>query len=518
MSERKSVLFAASEVAPFAKTGGLADVLGYLPRALARRGHRCAVIMPLYNSVRAASLSLEPLAHQFTVPIGLKQISGRLWRSRVPLATRATGDQGEEEIDVPVFFVEQAGYFGRDDPAAGKGLYQYKLPVGSMQDYEDNAARFAFFSRAVLEAVPHLQFQPDIIHCNDWQTALIPVYLREQKPGFLEKPGFSLRTLFTIHNLAFQGMFSPAVMPLTGLDWRLYNWRQLEFHSQINYLKAGIVFADALSTVSPRYALEIQTPEYGCGLDGVLRQYQNKLVGIVNGVDYEVWNPDTDPNLAARYDVESVEEGKAACKAALQQRLGLPQRPKTPIIAVISRLTEQKGWDLIQATAVEWLSQDVQFVTLGMGEPAYHQFLVQLSERYRDKVAAAFAFDEALAHQMEAGADLFLMPSRFEPSGLNQLYSLRYGTVPLVRATGGLCDTVVDCTPTMLEAGTPTGFAFVEYTPAALLATLHRALWMYRSRKDQWRRLQQNGMRQDWSWDRRAEEYEALYARLITVR
>ena len=457
--------------------------------------------MPLYNSARSAPVPVEPTDHQFRIPIGTYHVSGRLWRSRLP------------DSEVPVYLVEQPGYFGRDDPAAGFGLYQYKLPAGgALVDYEDNAARFIFFCRAVLEAVPALDFRPDVLHLNDWQTALIPAYWREM---YASRPGYdSMGTLYTIHNLAYQGVFDPSVMPLTGFDWRLFNWQELEFHDRLNFMKAGIVFADLLSTVSPRYAVEIQTPEYGCLLDDVLRHHQDRLVGIVNGVDYQVWNPLQDSHLAANYDAATVAEGKAACKAALQRRLGLPERPGTPLVVTISRLTEQKGFDLIRASAAEWLGGDVQFAVLGVGDAVYHRFLGDLARRYPENVAAVLAFDEVLAHQMEAGGDLFLMPSRFEPSGLNQLYSLRYGTVPLVRATGGLADTVVDCTPKALADGTATGFVFAEYTAPALLATLHRALWVYRSQPETWRRLQRTGMQQDWSWDRRAVDYEALYQRM----
>jgi starch synthase len=507
------VLLAASEVVGFAKTGGLADVAGSLPRALARRGHECAVILPLYASACRAQVAPQPTEHTFTVVIGARSVSGRLWRSTLPGST------------IPVYLVGQAAYFERDDPAQGRGLYQWTTPRGDKQDYPDNCERFVFFCRAVLEALRLLDFWPDVLHANDWQTGLIPVYLREQygprssaarvESQRLPSAGYDrIRTLFTIHNIAYQGMFWHWDMNLTGLDWRLFNHEQLEFYGHLSLLKAGIVFADLLNTVSPSYAREIQTPYYGCGLHGVLAQRRDRLFGIVNGVDYEEWDPATDPRLPANFDADCVAVGKPACKRALQKRYGLSEEPTTPLLGMVARLVEQKGIELVLGAAAPLLEQGAQMVVLGEGNPAYHRGLLDLRARYPNRIGLTLSFDEPLAHQIEAGVDLFLMPSLYEPSGLNQLYSMKYGAVPVVRATGGLADTVVDCTPETLAAGTATGFSFLARTPEALLGTVQRALVLYRGEPEQWLRLVRTGMRQDWSWDRSAAEYERLYQKL----
>jgi starch synthase len=492
------LLLAASEVVPFAKTGGLADVAGSLPRALARRGWECAVVLPLYNSARACKLPLHHTDHSFTVPIGNRTVSGATWRATLP------------DSSVTAYLIEQPEYFERDDPAQGRGLYQFTLPGGQKRDYPDNCERFIFFCRAVLEVLRLLDYWPDVLHLNDWQTGLAPAYLREL---YRSQPGYDrIRTLFTIHNIAYQGQFWHWDMLLTGLDWRLFNYRQLEFYGQLNFLKAGIVFSDLISTVSPTYAKEIQTPYYGAGLDGVLAERRERLFGIVNGVDYSIWNPSRDPHIIANYDVDSVAERKPLCKAALQRRYGLTEQPTTPLLGMVARLVDQKGLDLVGKAAEPLLQQGVQLVLLGEGEATYHRMLLALRSRFPDRVGVVFGFDDALAHQIEAGADIFLMPSQFEPAGLNQLYSLKYGTVPVVRATGGLADTITDYTPQTAEAGTATGFCFVPYTPAALLRAIGRALELFRGAPDKWLALMHTGMRQDWSWDRIAGEYEKLYA------
>lgn len=496
----QKVLLAASEVVGFAKTGGLADVASSLPRALARRGNACTVVMPLYRAVRQGRHTLRPTDHRFTVPVGTRAVAGRLWTTTLP------------DSDVPVVLVEQPDYFERDDPALGQGLYQFTLPGGQKRDYADNCERFVFFSRAVLEALPLLDFWPDVLHLNDWQTGLVPVYLQEE---YRRRPGFGqVRTVFTIHNAAYQGLFWHWDMLLTGLGWHLFNYQQLEFYGRLNFLKAGIVFAHLITTVSPTYAREIQTEAYGCGLEGVLTERRDRLFGIVNGVDYREWDPATDPRLAATYDMTTYDRGKPLCKAALQRRFGLPVQPRTPVLGMVSRLVEQKGLSLLGRAAEAFLLDDVQMVVLGEGEASYHRMLEDLRARFPRKVGLTLGFDEALAHQIEAGADIYLMPSQFEPSGLNQLYSLRYGAVPVVRATGGLADTITDCAPETLAAGTATGFRFGPYTPGAFLEAVRRATETYRNQPDAWRRLVQAGMGQDWSWDRSAAEYERLYARL----
>jgi starch synthase len=500
------VLLAASEVVPFAKTGGLADVAGSLPRALAHRGHECAVLLPLYRSVRTGRIPIADTGHRLAVPVGGRLVAGGIWQARLP------------NSGVPVFLIEEVGYFERDDPARGRGLYQFTLPDGQKRDYPDNSERFVFFCRAILEAMNALDWWPDILHVNDWQTGLAPVYLNEvyrrHSDPVLRSRYEQVRTLFTLHNLAYQGVFWHLDMPLTGLDWRLFNHHHLEFYGNLNFLKGGIVFADLLNTVSPTYAREIQTPAHGHGLEGALAERRDRLFGIVNGVDYSVWNPARDPHIPGRYDVETVAEGKARCKAALQRRHQLPERPHTPLVGMIARLVDQKGLSLVGQVGDWLLQQDVQFVVLGEGDEHYHRMLRDLQARFPGRMGLTLAFDEPLAHQIEAGADLFLMPSQYEPAGLNQLYSLKYGTVPVVRATGGLADTVTDCTPETLAEGTATGFGFEPYTPTGLHGALERALDAYRNQPELWARLLRTGMQQDWSWERSAAEYEKLYERL----
>lgn len=495
-----NVLIAASEVVGFAKTGGLADVAGSLPAALARRGHRCAVILPLHRSARKASLT--PTEHAVTVPVGDRLVSGRLWRSSLP-------------GDVTAYLIEQNDYFDRDDPSVARGIYQFMGSDGSRRDYVDNCERFVFFNRAVLEVMPRLDFWPDVLHVNDWQTGLLPVYLREvydvRSDG--SAPYDRVRTLMTIHNMAFQGSFWHLDMPLAGLDWRLFTPEKVEFHNNLNFLKAGIVYADRINTVSPTYAQEIQTPYYGCGLQGVLYANRQRLSGIVNGVDYTAWDPRVDTHIAATYGPDDL-AGKRDCKRAIQSEMGLTEDPTAPLFGVVARLTDQKGVDLIGAVAPGLLDRGVQLAILGEGDRKYHQLFTVLAQRHPGRVGLTLGFSEPLAHRIEAGSDLFLMPSAYEPSGLNQLYSLRYGTPPLVRATGGLADTVVDTTPASMADGTATGFRFSAYSAAALWQTCLRAETMYREDQVGWKQLMRNGMMRDWSWDRSAAEYEALYRAL----
>jgi starch synthase len=499
-------LYVASEVTGFAKTGGLADVAAALPRALAERGHDCAVLMPLYRCIRTGPHELSPTGLNFAVPMANRLVSGSLWRTVLP----ASG--------VPLYLIEQPVFFERDDPATGAGLYQFQRPDGSRADYEDNCARFVFFSQAVLEAIRLLDFWPDVVHVNDWQTGLVPVYQKELCPHYPDasyRPRFAaLKTLLTIHNLAYQGLFWHLDMPTTGLPWRLFNYEKLEFYGKISFLKAGIVYADLLNTVSPTYSREIQTPYYGCGLQTVLAARRQDLFGIVNGVEERDWNPATDPYLAVNYNADTVSQGKAACKKALQQHFGLDADAATPLLAMVSRLAEQKGVDLVGEIAPTLLGKGVQLVVLGEGQAEYQAMLAALRSRFPTRMGLTLGQNEALAHRIEAGADIFLMPSRYEPCGLSQLYSLKYGTVPVVRATGGLCDTVVDATFERLGAGTATGFAFVAMTAEAFLEAVERALRLFRNQPEQWLRLVRTGMRQDWSWRRSAAEYERLYEKL----
>lgn len=483
-----NIVFASSEVAPFAKTGGLADVCGALPIELARLGHNVAVLTPAYRQVRASGLPIEPLGVKFDIPIGNKIVRGRLLRGQLPGS------------DVPIFFVEQDDYFDRPELYRSKG-----------EDYKDNCERYVFFCRAALESIRLLNLPVDVMHCHDWQTSLIPAYLHIE---YAHTHGYeNVASLLTIHNLGYQGIFWHWDMLLTGLDWKYFNWHQMEFYGKLNLLKTGLSFADWLTTVSPQYAKEIQTDPIGCGLDGVIRQRSELLTGIVNGVDYGVWNPATDPHLPAKYDVKNWQPGKAACKAELQRAMGLPENPRTPVVALIGRLADQKGWDLVLEVMRRWATDmDVQWVVLGTGENYYHEALGQLGHEFSQRVAVRLEFSDALAHQIEAGADIFLMPSRYEPCGLNQLYSLKYGTVPVVRAVGGLVDTVTDAAPEALAAGTATGFQFEAYNASVLEATLRRAVETYWQNPATWQQLVETGMKQDWSWTNSAQRYLEVYA------
>ncbi len=484
-----NILLATSEAVPFAKTGGLADVCGALPIELARLGHKPVVVMPAYRKVQYCRQPIKPLGIDFIIPIGSKTVTGHLQESALPGS------------DVPVYLIEQDQYFDRDELYSVDG-----------KDYIDNCERFVFFCRAALEAIRLLELEVDVLHANDWQTGLIPAYLKVE---YARKPGYErIAGLFTVHNMSYQGSFWHWDMLLTGLDWRYFNWRELEFHGKLNLLKTGLVFADSINTVSPRYAQEIQTAPLGCRLEGVLQHRRDVVSGIINGIDAKEWDPGSDPHLAANYDVNSVGEGKPVCKAALQKELGLPVKPDAPLIGLIGRLTDQKGCNLVVEVIQRWVGEnDAQWVVLGTGLPKYHKLFAMLTERFPAKVAARLEFSDLLAHRIEAGADIFLMPSRFEPCGLNQLYSLKYGAVPVVRATGGLADTIVGVGNSPAGAE-PNGFSFQEYSALALDETLRKACEMYRQ-PDQWRKLIETGMRQDWSWARSAREYVKLYEETV---
>jgi len=481
---------ASSEVAPFSKTGGLADVCGALPGALRHLGHNPVVLTPAYRQVLRSGVNLEPTGIQFDIPIGSKVVVGRLLSSRLP------------GTDVPVFFVDQPEYYDRAELYREKG-----------EDYKDNCERFVFFCRAVMEAIRLLELPVDVIHCNDWQTGLIPAY---QRIEYQFARGYEhIATLLTIHNMAYQGQFWHWDMLLTGLDWKYFSWRQMEFWGHLNLLKTGLVFANAISTVSARYAQEIQRDPLGCGLEGVLQQRREFLFGIMNGVDYSVWSPEIDPHLAAKYDVNTWREGKAACKAALQQELGLPVEPRTPLIGLVGRLADQKGWDLVANVMQRWVhSEYVQWVILGTGEPTYHSMIENLVRQRPDRVAARLGFSDALAHRIEAGADMFLMPSRYEPCGLNQLYSLKYGAVPIVRETGGLADSIVNASPENLAPGKANGFSFEAYDALAMENTLRRACSIYRGQSELWNTIVETGMRQDWSWEQSARRYVEVFEQI----
>lgn len=500
------VAVAASEVIGFAKTGGLADVCGALPVALEQLGHDVAVFMPMYDVVKRAG-NYQATGVTFSVPIGPHQITTTLFRSTLP------------HSKVPVYLIANPEYFERDNQAFGRGIYQFHGSDGLRKDYPDNSIRFLFFTRAVLEAFQHLGFWPDVLHANDWQTGLGPVLLREiyaQHPvRELAQRYQKIRSLFTIHNIAYQGNFWKHDLNAAQLNWKLFNYKQLEFHDTLSYLKGGIVFADRVNTVSPTYASEIQTPYYGYGMQSILQEHSDKLSGIVNGIDYINWDPATDPFLNAHFDSENILPGKADCKKSLQVELGLQVDNRAPLVGMIARLVSQKGLDLVLEAAWAMMDLGIQFAVLGEGDAQYHQGLTFLRDRYPNRIALQFGFSEKLAHRIESGADLFLMPSLYEPSGLNQLYSMRYGTLPVVRATGGLADTVTDTNPQTIADRSATGFSFPAYNSQSLLESTRRAVKLYHDQKDVWQQVQQNAMREDWSWSRSARSYVDLYQSMI---
>jgi len=477
---------------PLAKTGGLGDVCGALPPALESIGCHCSAFLPAYRSALSCGLPIEPTDTFFSVPVAEKLVSCRILKTRLPSSS------------VDVYLIDQPKYFDR------AGLY------GDGQgEFRDNCERFSFYCRATIEAIERLELRPDIVHCHDWQAGLVPAYMdaRLGNYAWMEKAA----SVMTIHNLAYQGRFWHLDMPLTGLDWKYFNWEQLEYYGDLNLMKSGLVFADSLTTVSPSYAKEITRPEHGCGLDTILANRQSDLVGIVNGVDYQQWNPASDPHLPANFDENNWNLGKADCKSALQMELGLGRDGNVPLIGIVSRLAGQKGWDLILPLMRHWLPRtEVQWAILGTGEKNYENELRDLAAIYPQKLSVRLEFSEAIAHRIEAASDLFLMPSRYEPCGLNQLYSLKYGSVPVVHATGGLTDTVVPTNPLTLEQGVATGFVFGDYSLEALEKALQEALDFYYYRRQQWSQIVTTGMRDDWSWNRSAEQYRETF--LETIR
>ena len=482
------ILLASSEAVPFAKTGGLADVATGLSKALADLGHDVTLVLPYYRQHVPASISVERTTTSVAVPIADRLVSGGICRAHLPGS------------NVRVLLIDQPHYYDRPSLYTADG-----------QDYADNCERFVFFSRAVLEAARLLELQPDVIHVNDWQTGLVPAYLGIEYRG--RQPGFErTASVMTIHNIAFQGRYWLWDMRLTGLDWRYFNHRQMEFWGDLNLLKTGIVFSDLVTTVSPTYAKEICTPEYGCGLEGVLLERGDDLVGILNGVDTSEWNPATDQLIPKNYSVDNWSEGKAACKRHLQSRFGLNQRDDAPLFGMISRLTDQKGLDLVAARTGDLLGQGAQIVFLGTGEARYEQFVQTTANDNPRQVAAVVGFNERLAHEIEAAADLYLMPSRFEPCGLNQQYSMRYGTVPIVHAVGGLADSVIDVSQTPWNGSRATGFAFRGYDAVSFADKTAQALDLY-TNKPAWERVVRNGMTRDCSWSHSAAQYVALYER-----
>jgi len=479
------ILFVTPEAGPFAKTGGLADVAGALPKFLKALGCDLKVVMPYYRMVKESGLPLQYLGQEIEVPIGDEILRADIY-------------QGQLNQDIPVYFIGRDEFFDRE--------HLYSTPKG---DYFDNAERFIFFSKAVFTLCQLISFSPAIIHHHEWQTGLIPAYLRSI---YQNDPLFSrTAVVFTIHNIAYQGVFKKEKFRLTGLPNEMYNPEGIEFWERINFMKAGIVYADVLNTVSRKYSEEIQTPEYGYGLEGILRKRKEALYGILNGVDYQDWDPSHDPYLIARYNPQDL-SGKRECKKDLLKVFNLPSSLENfPLLGMISRLADQKGFDLLAEILDELFTLDIGFVLLGTGEQKYHDLFTEVARKYPQKAGIRIAYDDRLAHKIEAGADFFLMPSKYEPCGLNQIYSLKYGTIPIVRATGGLDDTIVNYDP---ATGKGNGFKFVRYDAKEFLNQMKVAIGFY-SQPEHWKQLLRNAMAADFSWQRSAEAYLRLYRKAL---
>lgn len=479
------ILIATPEAIPFAKTGGLADVTGALPKVLKRLGCEVRLILPLYRHVQEGNFNLKDTGIKVSAQIGFREINASVFEG--------------EANGIQAYFLKRDEYYDRK--------YLYTMPEG---DYFDNAERFILFSRCALEAIKKLGFKPDIIHCHDWQTGLISTYL---KTVYKNEPFFAnTKTAFTIHNIAYQGQFPKTHFPLTGLPEEVFTPEGIEFWGNMNLLKAGIVFSDVVTTVSEKYSKEIQTSEFGYGLEGVLTAKKDKLFGVLNGVDYDDWSPEKDKFIVAKYDDKDL-SGKAKCREDLLKEYKLNLPDDAPVIGIISRLADQKGFDILSYAMEELMAMNLGMVVLGTGEKKYHELFEGLARKYPKKLGVKITFDNKIAHKIEAGSDMFLMPSKYEPCGLNQIYSLKYGTIPVVRATGGLDDTIQDYDA---KTGEGNGFKFKEYSSAALIKKIKDALCVFANRKE-WKRLMQKAMQQDFSWQRSAKRYLELYENILGI-
>jgi len=473
-------VIASPEAVPFVKTGGLADVAGALWKEYGRMKHEAAIILPLYKKIKESRIALKDTGITIHVPVGDAVAKGRIYR-----------DQAS------AFFIRCDEFFDRQE--------LYGTPQG---DYSDNASRFVFFSRGILEACKALDLRPDIIHCNDWQTGLVPLYLKTlyKEDAFFRK----MATFFSIHNIGYQGLFPASEMQLTNLGKGLFTPEGIEFYGKVNFLKAGLLASDILGTVSATYAKEILMKEYSFGLDGVLKKRVDDLYGIINGIDYDEWNPSGDAFLPAAYSDNNI-SGKALCKRELMQALFRPgdlaSAERMPLMGMVGRLTEQKGLDLVFEAIPELLSFGVKLAILGKGDEKYHKNLLDIAGRHKGMISVTIGFDDSLAHRMYAGTDFFLMPSRYEPCGLGQLIALRYGSIPIARKTGGLADTILDYNPLATKG---TGFLFTDYTPSALLDAVKRALCVYTDSQKKTGMITE-GMKMDYSWKKSAQRYVELY-------
>lgn len=481
-----NIVFAISEITPYASTGGLADVGAALPVALNEQGHEVIRVMPMYRRVLEDDRPKTDTGMRLKIPVGLRTLEAEIWKSGAPGPT--------------TYFVRKDEFFDRSE--------LYSLPE---RDYDDNFERFVFFQKAVVALIDALELNADIVHANDWETGLLPFFLDHGIQGMGR--GRREKIVYTIHNLAYQGVFPDSEFPYTSLPYSCFSLSELEFYGNINCMKGGIVRADRITTVSKRYAQEILTPEFGCGLEGVLNDEQHKLVGIMNGADYDLWDPSSDILIAESYSADNL-AGKETCRRALLQRMGLnppPKNKRIPIIGMVSRLVDQKGMDLL-AEAMEWImAEEVYFVLLGSGQEEYQEMCQDWARMWPDRFAVHIGYHNGLAHQIEAGSDIFLMPSKFEPCGLNQLYSMKYGTIPLVHATGGLDDSVTDIPE---DGSSGNGFKFDEYSVSGMMLSLKRALSLFQ-KKAIWTQLQKRAMKEEFSWARSAKEYIALYESLL---
>lgn len=472
------IVMVVSEAVPFAKTGGLADVAGSLPKGLAKVGAKPVLVMPYYKEVGRGGFG-EKKVGRLEVPVGANKVTTTVYASDIP------------GTDIPAFFLGYDRYFCRE------GLYQEKGI-----DYPDNAERFTLLCRGALELIIAENMRPACVHGHDWQTGLIPVYMKDHYAEELADAG----TLFTIHNTGYQGNFDKKYFPITGISWNRFELNDMEFYGQFSFLKAGIVHADVISTVSERYGEEIQTPEFGFVMDGVLRQRRTDLHGVLNGIDYSIWNPKKDPYIAANYRAENL-KGKTACKQALEKENGFQHDNKTALVGIVSRLADQKGFDVLVDGIDGILQLPCRYVLLGTGDRKYHRLFEEVAKRHPEKFSAHLLFDDAMAHRIYAGADMILMPSRYEPCGLGQMIAMAYGTVPVVRATGGLADTVIDADDSKREG---VGFSFERYTARAMVEAIKRAITAF-GRPRRWRNIMRRGMAKDFSWERSARAYMKLY-------
>ena len=475
-----NIVIVTPEVTPFSKTGGLADVCGALGKELAKLGHKVKTFSPFYKCVKDKKFEALDTGSRVKIHLAGKTFLAEIWRS---------GDH---------YFIREDNFFFRN-AFYGDGE----------KDYEDNALRFAFFSKATLETLITFGDKIDIVHCHDWQTGLIPYYLKKEYKA--NKILGKAASVFTIHNLAYQGLFPREIMETIDLPASLFNHHQLEFYDELSFIKGGLVFADILTTVSKKYSLEIQEIYMGCGLEGVLQKRKEDLFGIINAVDYDDWNPETDKLIPANYSARDL-QGKKSCKSSLKKRFKLPGPEELPLIGMVSRLDSQKGFEIIEAAEDGLMKLPVQFIFLGSGSKKIKGYLEDLAQRYPDKVAVHIGYSDTLAHLIEAGSDLYLMPSRYEPCGLNHFYSLKYGTLPVVRATGGLDDAIVNYSSSR-KAGN--GFKFRAFSSSALIKAIKRAINLYSNEKDEWSKLQKSVMLEDHSWGKSVKLYDKLYRKAI---